>query len=73
MSEVHPFSGATCWVSAGRQWKAVQYNEGDVWHARLRLGVYRFPGQGATATAALDAALHEAEEVGARLVRALPS
>lgn len=41
---------------------------GESWHARLKVGADRFPGRGATAEEALDAAAAEAREV-CRLVR----
>ncbi len=71
LTEVAMGGGATRWISAGSQWKAVQYRENDVWYARLRLGVHRFPGQGATAVEALDAAYAEARVVRRQLARAL--
>lgn len=65
--------GAMCWVSQyEQQWKARQWRKGDVWYARLRLGCYRFPGQGKTAAKALDAALKEAGSVLHLLKTGLP-
>lgn len=43
-----------------------------VWHARLRIGVDRYPGAGATPAEALDAAAAEAANVAAFIVAMLP-
>lgn len=67
-------SGAgTCWVSVavgvyGKPiWKARQWGPDAVWRARLRLGVYMFPGEGKTAAEALTAALEEGRRVAGLL------
>jgi hypothetical protein len=65
--------GKTRWESEavgdyGRPlWKATQWSPSDVWFARLRLGGYRFAGQGKTAAAALTACAQEARRVAGLL------
>jgi hypothetical protein len=44
----------------------------DSWHARLRVGIERYPGVGKTATAALEAAAAEAAQVATCIAAMLP-
>lgn len=52
------------------EWKVQRV--GEYWHARLRIGSDRFPGTGATADEALDAAADEARSVASFIRRLLP-
>lgn len=52
-------------------WKVHQPK--TAWHARLRIGAERYPGVGATAAEALEAAAAEAQNVAALIVAMLPA
>jgi hypothetical protein len=56
-----------CWASDKGAWKAETFDGGKLWYARLRIGVYRFHGEGSSMTIALNRALTEAMAVGIAL------
>lgn len=67
---------ASDWIALGddersAEWKVRRTK--SAWHARLRIGADRYPGVGATAAEALEAAAAEASNVAAFIVTMLPA